>query len=520
LSARFRNQLAAGGNLGLWNQFMEATHGAGGRLGSIWSGAKAMQGRNINRLGTLRDTAMAWLDVARMPSSGAAPGGMGGRSLIDRYHALGHFLVSEPASVGRLPARLRLARMKAGSGVSGLMNLMGSGVTGGLAKLKSVGSSAFTALKTGVLGFGAGLKATALFFVTNPIGLAILAIVAAVGLLIWKWDAVTAAVKGAATWIKSVLTRIPILGTVFSKLFAGIADGWKIIRDGFAKYVQPLLDKLGMALKWVGDKLGLTQNSYENSLGNPLNGMHFQRDAKGMPSFQSALGNLNTLNAWLTKNSANFQAGVLTQDNERLYRSVYLYAKRLDKWLPDIAKANGIATAALNIPGVAPLDDKVMAHMKEVDADAAQEAADAATMRGDAPTSGPARSLVAPIAAAVETGAARGTAKGLQDAMARPGWSGDKWLVNGHSPFAGLEAKYMDRAMTNRVGTQASENRDTELAELRGHMARVSDGLHELAKKQTAVHLMVDGKKLASGLIGHFGNLTHRTSVRGVGGQE
>lgn len=524
--------LQAGNNLGLWNRLVARAHGPsplGNRAGALWQWAQGVQAANAGRMGSFF------------------------QSIPGRAQQFGTWLTRTPAGLGPFPGmwqgiknRAGLAKLTAGAWLDAArMPSRGAGagapfgpslvgmLGNGMAKLKSTGTSAFSSLTAGVVSFGRGLASVGMFFVANPIGLAILGIVALVGLLIWKWDAVKSAVVNVATWVHNFFTKAPAwvafmfgpLGLIiryWDNIKAAGMGAWTKLKEGFTKYVQPVIEWFIKKLSWVTDLLGITSNAFDNSIKNPLADFKLQQNPQGIVMYQSAQGQYARLNNWLNENKAAFEAGSLNQGNERLFRTVYALTKDLGKQLPLIARQNNIATAMVNNPALAALSDKALARLRQVGDDAQAETDDANMEKSgtSAPTTPKATELIPPMARAIEAGAKAGTAKGIQESLSRQQWSGDKWLVKGQSPFAGLEAKYMDRAMERRVTGLTSENYNTEMSELKETVREVTSAVHTLTSKQTAVELYLDGKKLASGLIGHFGQLRHRSAVRGVGGQE
>lgn len=151
-------------------------------------------------------------------------------------------------------------RAAAAQGVRGVATMVATGAA-------AMGTKAMTGLRTGAMRavgafktLGLAIRGALAFLLTNPIGLAVMAGVVAITLLIKHWDKVrTALVKGwlnvrkaMARVFQWMFRRFPFLEKAWNSIKEHATSAWKTIAEAFTTYVKPVLDKFKGFLVWVG----------------------------------------------------------------------------------------------------------------------------------------------------------------------------------------------------------------------------------------------------------------------------
>ena len=155
-----------------------------------------------------------------------------------------------------------VAKFRAGIALLNARLLITKGITmGGM--FAKFGASILSVVGTAIPALIAGIKAVGLAIISNPIGLAIAAAVAAIALLIANWDKVKDAVgkawsavkDGASAAMDWVKKKWEPIGDFFSNLWNAIADlaakAWNKVTDFVMTPINKVKSAVGKAWNWL-----------------------------------------------------------------------------------------------------------------------------------------------------------------------------------------------------------------------------------------------------------------------------
>ena len=113
-----------------------------------------------------------------------------------------------------------------------------------LDKLGPVAGKAKTLVVSAFMAMGRGIAAAGAWMLANPIVLAIVAIIAVIALLVWKWDWVKEHVVAAWQWLYDQAWKIlPGIADAFGAAVDWIKDKWDGLVDWFGGIVSGIADK-------------------------------------------------------------------------------------------------------------------------------------------------------------------------------------------------------------------------------------------------------------------------------------